>query len=1009
MKSMRQWFLLFVIVLGTGAAQAETNAPVAPATGLEADLPMELDVAKLYREKFITATKTNSTFGCITGRQMFDGLPFQIGGRVWVYGRSEAESSNKTEENYPNLIGIPVGRKFDELHLLHGARFPDVEGREIALIRLNFSDGSKQEFPIRYGGHVRDWQRLPSEEKETLTDANSKIVWRGQPGTPRFKSTVRLCKTMLANPFPEKVVTTLDVVSARHLAAYDLVAATVARRDANRPVTPPCPANEPERDFDGKLTVRVVDQANGKPIAGVLLNASMNVDEVSVIVTPQLTSDAGEAVFRYPADRTADLWFSAVKEGYAQRNVGAKPGNSEAVVMELERPKVITGVVRGPEGKPAGGLPVQLVGAYGPGRGGVKTDAEGRFQIEWDPRQYGGSDRSFCLLIRDPLRNLAVAEEVDEDAGPLDLRLAPGLTIAGRAECDGKPVTNATGALVFWTGNSGMHLEGLAVNTNVPGRFEIPALPPGRRYGLYVSAPGYGQKYVSVEESDEAKRIELDAAELKPANLKVAGQVLDADDKPVADAYVNSYGEGQPNANARTDKDGRFSFSGVCEGTVRLSANAKSSHGSVAAEGGDTNVVLRLGESVMYSGGETAQKLKGTVTDLEGKPAAGAQVSVFPFNSGRWVKTGANGAFTLSYSIQPWQMQQGGDPLLVARDQARGLAAAEAIPEGATNLDVQLKAAMTIVGRVERAEGGVLTNAQVGVWLNAGNSYNQLSEQLANTDAQGSFEIKAVPIGPKYMVFAKAKDRGQKRVTLAEVETNRLELEPFVLKLADQVIAGQVVNADDKPVSGVHVSLSGEDQPEGAATTDSKGRFSFKVCEGQVRLFASSQSGYANTTATPGDTNVVIQLTRSGSSRVEAPRRPSLKDKALPDLVSVGLPADAVQKGKALLLCLLDAEQRPSRRVARLLAETHDALKAKGVAVLAVQVTTASAESFQQWTNSSPLPFPLGCVEKKLPENKWATGVASLPWLILRNAEGNVTAEGFAFDELDTKLEALKK
>ena len=1011
MKTGRCLLLMVVSMTWLGVTQAGNDAPPVSSARLEADQPTELEVSRLYRERFVTPDKTNFTFGCISGRQIFDGLPFQIGGRVWVYGRQEASSANKTEADYPDIIGIPVNQKIDELHLLHGARFPDVEGREIASIRLNFADGSKQEFSIRYGGHVRDWQRLPSEEKETLTDPNSKIVWRGQPGTPRFKSTVRLCKTMLRNPSPEKVVTTLDVVSARHLSAYDLVAATVAKRDPSRRMTPPCPPNEPERHFDGKLTVRVVDQATGKPVAGALLNANMNVDDVSVIVTPQFTSEAGEAVFRYPVDRTASLWFSAEKEGYATQSSGAKPGETDALVMELERPKMLSGIVRGPDGQPAAGLEVRLVGDYSRDGRGIQTGADGKCEIAWNPRQFGGSDRSFCLLVRDPARNLAVAEDVDEDTGPLDLRLAPAMSVAGRAECGGKPLPNATAALVFWTGNSGMHLQGMAINTNTPGRFEIPALPLDRRYGLYVSAPGYGQKFVNTVDSDEAKRVEVDAVELKPANLKVSGQVLDAEDKPVSEAYVNLYGDSQPNGNARTDREGRFRFDNVCEGSVRLSASAGNSHGSVSVEGGDTNIVIRLGtQSVMYGGGAASRKLKGTVTDPEGKPVGGALVAVFPFSNQRWVKSGANGEFSLSYDMQPWQMQQGGDPCLVVRHAARELASSATIEADATNITVQLKHALTLTGQVNGPAGVPLANAQIGVWLLAGRTYSDLLDAPADTDLLGKFEIKNLPPEAELTVYAKAKDHGRQQQKLdAESGTNRVELAAFELKAADQVIAGEVVGSDEKPVSGIHVSLSGDGQPDGFVMTDSKGRFNFKVCEGPIRLFASGQSGYANTTVAPGDTNIVIQLTRSGSSRIETPRRASLQEKPLPGLASVGLAVDAAPTGQPLLLCLLDAEQRPSRRAARLLAERHDALKGGGVTVLAAQVAVVPAESLQAWTSSSPMPFAVGCVEKKSSANKWATDVSSLPWLILRDAQGKVAAEGFALDELDARLKELKK
>ena len=147
---------------------------------------------------------------------------------------------------------------------------------------------------------------------------------------------------------------------------------------------------------------------------------------------------------------------------------------------------------------------MRIVGAYSAEGAAARTGADGKFEVVSDTQMFGRSDRTLCLLIRDPERNLAVAQDIDEDTGPLDLRLAPGITFTGRAECDGKPVTNATATLVFWTGNSGMHLPGLSTGTNTPGRFEIGALPPGRRYGLYISAPGYGQRFINPETEAEA-------------------------------------------------------------------------------------------------------------------------------------------------------------------------------------------------------------------------------------------------------------------------------------------------------------------------------------------------------------------------------------------------------------------------------------------------------------------------------------------------------------------------
>ena len=76
---------------------------------------------------------------------------------------------------------------------------------------------------------------------------------------------------------------------------------------------------------------------------------------------------------------------------------------------------------------------------------------------------------------------------------------------------------------------------------------------------------------------------------------------FDADDKPVAGVFVNLNGEGQPNGNVRTDREGRFHFDHVCEGRAQLFANDQNSYGNISTEGGDTNVVLRLGQTLNIS------------------------------------------------------------------------------------------------------------------------------------------------------------------------------------------------------------------------------------------------------------------------------------------------------------------------------------------------------------------------------------------------------------------------
>jgi protocatechuate 3,4-dioxygenase beta subunit len=693
-------------------------------------------------------------------------------------------------------------------------------------------------------------------------------------------------------------------------------------------------------------------------------------------------------------------------------------GRTNRVEVELPAPKTITGVVHLPDGRPAAGLPVRLIGAFGLQTDNVKTDAGGKFELEWNQRQMQmqANNATACVLVRDVEHDLAAAQDLEDETTTLDLKLAPGLTLSGRVECDGQPVTNAAARLIFWTGRSGMWLPGLG-RTNTPGRFEIPALPPGRKYGVVVSAPGYGQNTRGeVEVTTDAVRQELDPVELKPANLKLAGQVLDADDQPVAGVNVNINGDGQPNGNTRTDHDGRFVFEHVCEGQLQVNANrmtsGQNSFGNTSAEGGDTNVVLRLGQQAYNNQPAVApHKLYGTVTDAGGQPVTGAQVAVFPANGQpNWIRTRADGSYHLTWSLQQWQVQNAA-ALLVVRDPAHNLAVAEDLSEDVTNLDVKLKPALTFAGQVQSADGKGLSGAQILVWLKAGNSYEDVDAQAQPADAQGNYEVKCLPPDAQYLINFSAKGHGSaQQPAPSDPDTNRVVLPPVVLKPADQVLAGQVVDANDKPVSGANVNLNGNGQPSGYMNTDSKGRFHFQVCEGLIQLFANSQSGgYAQATVEAGDTNVVLTLGSQPGMAAQAPSRAPLKGAPLPDLTTVNLPADAAPAGRPVLLCLFDAGQRPSRHAINQLAGQMAALQGQEVTVLGVQAVVTTDDVFNEWKSAGSVAFPVGRVTDKSAKNKWATNVPALPWLILADAGHRVIAEGFALDEVDAQVKKLAR
>jgi hypothetical protein len=1006
----------FSVVVGLAFAVTaqSVGAAAAPSGESKNTEPLILDLSKFQKEKFITNDKTNANWQTVVGRQVFDGVPFQIEGRGCVYGKKMGPEARGGTNTYPDFIGIQIGRPFEELHLLHVTQWADVEGQQIAFIRLNYADGTKYDFPILFGGQVRDWHRMPSEEKELLTDPNAKIGWRA-PGVPRIKSTLRLFKTMLINPHPEKAVTAMDVLSTKRLAAYDLIAATVANHDPSRPVTPPVPAEGPERHFDGTLTIHVTERGSGKPVSDALAEPTMGVDEVTVIAIPLLTSAKGEAVIRYPIGRATTVSVSVTKEGFGSRQaaVDLDPSATNPLEVELTSSPRLRGIVRDSAGAPLAGVDLLLWPGWRANSKAVTSDSNGRFVLPWNPQNYNDPNFELFLVARDLKRNLALAQAIDEGTTNLDLRLEPGLTLTGRAtHGKGKAITNAEADVMFWSARMGSSME-KPIPADAEGRFEIKALPPGRRYGVSVSAKGYGRVTRNVSQDVESRRIELEPCELALADQRIAGVVLDPNDKPVANASIYGYGDGQPNVNGKSDAKGRFSFEQVCSGPIQLNANVPNGgYGSVTVEGGDTNITLQLGVSESYAAARTASKITGTVTYADGKPAPKVQVTLYPSFSPVEKQTDDEGRFTLTFDPNQFGPAGATQPTVVARDLARNLATVLELDEGATNASVRLEPALVLVGRITDLAGTAITNAEARALFHTEHMAGFLGSPV-RADAAGRFEIKGLPPGRQYGINTSARGFGQEQrnVEPSDTATNRVELEPFQLMPADQRIAGIVLDDNDKPVVRASIYSYGNRQPNLNAQTDAKGRFSMnKVCAGPIQLSCNSQGGgYANVNTEGGDTNIVIRLSARPGMRRASPLTASLKGRPLPDLAPLGLtPADA-PADQPLLAVLIDAEQRPSRRTLRLLSEQAAALKEKGVAVVVVHTGTMADDAFKAWKQEAALPFPVGCLKDESEKARASWGAGALPWLILTDKAHRVTAEGFDLDELDAKVKAVAK
>jgi hypothetical protein len=161
-----------------------------------------------------------------------------------------------------------------------------------------------------------------------------------------------------------------------------------------------------------------------------------------------------------------------------------------------------------------------MTSAYCSSTAHPKTDAKGRFRMLMNiPLDFIEQHMSNAILIWDTKHNLVVVRDFEYAPGTLnlDLKLAPGLTLVGQVVSAGKTVTNATTTLMFYTEDYGTSLS-YSVHTNAPGHFEFSPLPPGRKYGLDISAPGYAKKHIGdIHASADPIRQELEPVELRVA------------------------------------------------------------------------------------------------------------------------------------------------------------------------------------------------------------------------------------------------------------------------------------------------------------------------------------------------------------------------------------------------------------------------------------------------------------------------------------------------------------